>query len=375
MRILSAAASILLLVLLTSCGGGGGSTTGTVRLLQVANGFDHPLFAISAKDGTGRLFVVELSGRIKVLPPGGGAPTVFLDLTSKALYDGVEQGLLGLAFHPQYGSNPRFYVTYIRSSDGQEVLSEFHASGGNPNVADPSETVLVTVPQPQPHHKGGNIAFGPDGYLYSAFGDANPVDAPGPGPQNRMLLLGKMIRIDVDHTDSGLNYKIPTDNPYYGSLSARNEIWALGFRNPWRFSFDSGNGSLIVGDVGQHLREEVDIVTKGGDYGWPNWEGSLCTGLYPCDTSLNTLPNLEYTHTNGRCAIIGGFVYHGSAGTLPDGSYVFGDFCSMEIWTLKNGSQNLVLTAPSYINSFGEDENGEILVVMGDGSVQRITKV
>jgi hypothetical protein len=184
-----------------------------------------------------------------------------------------------------------------------------------------------------------------------------------------------MLRIDVDSPGGGVPYSSPPDNPYFGSLSARNEIWAIGFRNPWRFAFDSADGRLLAADVGLNQREEIDVVTRGGNYGWTVWEGTVCTGFGPgpCDPAGYTMPIFEYTHDNGRCAVIGGFVYRGAAGTLPSGAYVFGDYCSMEVWKLQGGVQTQLLRAPSAVRSFGQDESGEILVVLGDGTVQRLS--
>src|SRR6185436_14014264 len=218
---------------------------------------------------------------IKVLQPGGAVPTVFLDLRAKVSFGG-ERGLLGLAFHPDYETNGRFFVDYTRLPDGTTVIAEYHASVANPNVADPAETVLLTIAQPFANHNGGMIAFGPDGYLYIGMGDGGSANDPGARAQNVDELLGKILRIDVDHAASPTQlYSSPADNPFAGAIAGRDEIYAWGFRNPWRFSFDRQTGALIAGDVGQSAREEIDVVVKGGNYGWRTFEGTLCTGLDP----------------------------------------------------------------------------------------------
>jgi hypothetical protein len=320
------------------------------------------------------LFVVEQGGVIKVLQPGARTPTVFLDLSAKVLFGG-ERGLLGLTFHPQFSSNRRFFVDYTQKPDGATVIAEYRASATDPNVAGNAATVLLVIPQPFANHNGGMIEFGPDGLLYIAMGDGGSANDPGNRAQNPSDLLGKILRIDVDHPAGSLAYSSPTDNPFFGATAGRDEIFAYGLRNPFRFSFDRETGKLYAGDVGQNAVEEIDIIKSGGNYGWRIWEGSSCTGTDPnlCSTDGFEFPIAEYGHTGGRCAVIGGYVYRGAAATLPDGAYVYGDLCSGEIFLLQNGKQSVLLNAGFSISSFGEDEAGEIYVLDLGGTVNRIT--
>jgi glucose/arabinose dehydrogenase len=350
-----------------------------IQLEPVVGGLTSPVHVTSAKDGTNRLFIVEQPGRILVLQPGASSPTVFLNITSRVLSDGNEQGLLGLAFHPQFNVNHRFFVNYTRQTDGATVVAEYHASPSNPNVASTAETPLLTIQQPFPNHNGGMIAFGPDGFLYIGMGDGGSANDPDNRAQNIDDLLGKILRIDVDHAAGSVPYSSPSSNPFFGPTAGRDEIYALGTRNPWRFSFDRGGShQLYVGDVGQGAREEVDIVTLGGNYGWRVMEGSICNPNFnggactPPPGSI--LPITEYSHTNGRCSITGGYVYRGARSALPTGTYVYGDYCTGEIFTLQNGAQMLLLDAQLRISSFGEDEAGEIYVVgLLSGTVDRIS--
>src|SRR5215510_113311 len=349
------------------------SQASTIALEPVLSGLSSPLYVTSARDRSNRLFIVEQGGRIKVLEPGSSAPSVFLDITFRVLAGG-ERGLLGLAFHPKFSTNRRFFVDYTRSPDGATVIAEYHASLAG-NVAETSETVLLVIPQPFANHNGGMIEFGPDGYLYIGMGDGGSANDPGNRAQDINELLGKILRIDVDHSDGINSYSSPSDNPFAGPVPGRDEIFALGLRNPWRFSFDRATGQLYVGDVGQGAWEEVDIVTLGGNYGWRITEGNHCNqaingGL--CSTIGLIMPILEYGHTGGRCSIIGGYVYRGSKATLPIGTYVYGDYCSGEIFGLIGGSQRLLLDTNLNISSFGEDEAGEIYVVGLGGTVARL---
>src|SRR5689334_2245953 len=232
-----------------------------VPLVPVLAGLASPIYVTNAHDGSNRLFVVEQPGRIKVLQPNATAPTVFLDITSRVL-SGGEQGLLGLAFHPQFVSNGRFFVDYTRRPDGATVIAEYQVSAQNRNVAGTTERVLLVIPQPYVNHNGGMVEFGPDGFLYIGMGDGGSGNDPENRAQNPNELLGKILRIDVDHAAP------PPTNPYANGSGGRPEIYAIGLRNPFRFSFDRATGQLYVGDVGQDEREEVDIVTAGGNYGW-----------------------------------------------------------------------------------------------------------
>jgi glucose/arabinose dehydrogenase len=347
----------------------------SIRLVPVLAGLDSPIFVTNARDGSNRLFVVEQAGVIKVLQPGAAAATVFLDISAEVLL-GSEQGLLGLTFHPQFGSNRRFYVDYTRRTDGATVIAQYQASPGNPNVADPAETVLLVIAQPFANHNGGMVEFGPDGFLYIGMGDGGSANDPGDRAQDTTQLLGKILRIDVDHPAAGQPYSSPLSNPFSGADPGRDEIYAYGFRNPWRFSFDRDTGQLYAGDVGQGQVEEIDVVTLGGNYGWRIWEGTQCTDNDPglCNPAGFIFPIAEYEHVGGRCAVIGGYAYRGAQASLPEGSYVYGDECTGEIFLLANQVSSVALDTGLAISSFGEDESGEIYVVNLGGTVSRIVQ-
>jgi glucose/arabinose dehydrogenase len=355
------------------------SAFAAIQLQPVLTGLSSPIYLTHARDGSNRLFVVEQGGRILVLQPGAAAPTVFLDITARVL-SGGEQGLLGLTFHPSYATNRRFFVNYTRQPDGATVIAEYRTSATDPNVADPAETSLLVVPQPFANHNGGMIEFGPDGFLYIGMGDGGSGNDPGNRAQNINELLGKMLRIDVNTPNGLVPYSSPTNNPFFGLTPGSDEIFAVGLRNPFRFSFDRATGQLYVGDVGQGAREEIDIVTRGGNYGWRVFEGALCTSLDPalCIPANFNFPIAEYDHTLGRCAVIGGYVYRGTRSTLPAGAYVYGDLCTGEIFQLLpptgGGAQSVLLDTAlnGTLSSFGEDEAGEIYVVGLGGTVDRI---
>src|SRR6185295_951122 len=227
-----------------------------------------PTFATNANDGTGRTFILEQGGRILVLPRASAVANVFLDITDK-VQTSTERGLLGLAFHPNFPENRRFFIYYTRKTDGTIVLAEYHASASNTNVADTQELIMLTIPHPDTEHNGGMLEFGPDGFLYISVGDGGPGNDPSNRAQDLNSLLGKILRIDVDHAASAsVHYSSPLSNPFYGQQGARNEIYAFGFRNPWRFSFDPVTEEIYVGDVGQDAVEEIDVVEAGGNYGW-----------------------------------------------------------------------------------------------------------
>jgi glucose/arabinose dehydrogenase len=355
-----------------------------VQLTQVASSLSYPTLCASAADGSGRLFFLEKAGVIKVLAPGSANPTVFLDIHLKVLGPPPpsEQGLLGLAFHPGYPADPRFYVYYTpneaSSADYVEQISEFRVSL-DPLVALTDEKPILTIPHPtNTNHNGGMMAFGPDGYLYLGVGDGGSANDPPNNAQNKNVLLGKLLRIDVDHPNGDVPYSSPSDNPFYGATPGADEIFAYGLRNPWRFSFDRGTGDLWVGDVGQGAREEVDTpIVKGGNYGWSVFEGNQCTGLYPslCNTPSNYIfPVLDYAHTGGRCAITGGYVYRGTASVFPQGTYLYADYCTGEIFSWDGAMSALVLDTTLTLSSFGEDEAGELYAVgLGQGTVSRLT--
>ncbi|HWO01767.1 MAG TPA: PQQ-dependent sugar dehydrogenase, partial [Blastocatellia bacterium] len=345
-----------------------------VVLEPVLAGLSSPVYVTNAHDGSKRLFIVEQSGRIKVLQPGASTPTVFLDIRSR-IVSGGEQGLLGLAFHPQFSTNRRFFVDYTRQPDGATVIAEYSASPSDSNVASNSETVLLVIPQPFANHNGGMVEFGPDQFLYIGMGDGGSANDPGNRAQNTNELLGKILRIDVDHADGSVPYSSPSDNPFFGATPGRDEIYAYGMRNPWRFSFDRATGQLYVGDVGQGNWEEVDIVTQGGNYGWRVTEGNHCNPSFnggAC-TPIGIPPVAEYGHSGGRCSITGGYVYRGSQSSLPVGAYLYADYCTGELFILNGGTASLLLDTSMNISSFGEDEAGEIYVVGLEGTINRIT--
>jgi len=348
-----------------------------LELTRVAEGFSAPLLLTHAGDGSERLFVVEQGGQIRIIKNGVRLPTPFLDIGDRVV-DGGERGLLGLAFHPDYPGDPRFYVSYTATEDGQLTsrVSAFQVSG-NPDLADSaSETVLLRVPQPASNHNGGHLAFGPDGYLYIGFGDGGGSNDEYRQAQDLGTLSGSILRIDVDGTAP---YAIPPDNPFVGVAGTRPEIWAYGLRNPWRFSFDRVTGDLWIGDVGQWSREEINLqpaASDGGEnYGWPCREGDIA-GANPneetCPAPL-TEPVLVYPRAEGR-SVTGGYRYRGSIPGLQ-GVYVFGDFANGRIWfaTPDNGGWTRALwedTALS-IASFGEDKAGDLYVVDYGGAVYR----
>lgn len=354
----------------------------SVQLQPLLTGLSSPVHVTNAGDGTNRLFVVQQGGTIRVAQPGATTHTLFLDITTRVL-SGGERGLLGLAFHPYYKNNGRFFVYYTRQTDGALQIAEYHVSA-NPNVADTAETIILTIPHPgQTNHNGGTIAFGPDGYLYIAPGDGGGGNDVPNNAQNINQLLGKILRIDIDHANGPVPYSSPPSNPFFGATPGLDEIYALGMRNPYRFSFDRGTGELYVGDVGQNAWEEIDIITNGGNYGWRVFEGMHCTGndpglcnsMSPCNINGYTCPIAEYSSLNPdpRCAITGGNVYRGPAGTFPTGAYVFADYCTGEIFMLQGMTQTPVLDTSLNISSFGEDEASEIYVVGIGGVVQRLT--
>ncbi len=347
--------------------GGAGGEAQAIYLRPVLQGLASPALLTNAGDGSGRLFIVELAGVVKVLPAGSTTPTLYLDITDRVLHGG-ERGLLGLAFHPDFGgSETRFYVNYTREPDGATVIAEFRL-GATPALTAASESIMLVVAQPFANHNGGMIAFGPDDYLYIGLGDGGSSNDPGARAQNINELLGKILRIDVESAP----YAVPPDNPFVGKAGS-DEIYAIGLRNPFRFSFDRLTGDLLVGDVGQGQREEIDRVTLGANLGWRRYEGTRCTGLDPtCATTGLTSPIAEYEHTGGRCSVTGGYAYRGTRGTLPSGAYVFGDYCTGEIFVLWNGAVTLLADTTLNISSFGEDEDGELYVVGLGGSVHAL---
>lgn len=330
--------------------------------------FEQPVDIQSPKDGTNRIFVLSQPGILFVFDNDAKTKTkkVFLDITDKVLYGG-EQGLLGLAFHPDFKSNGFFYLDYTIDNPRRTVVSRFRVSAKDPNKADPkSEVILFEVEQPYSNHNGGQISFGPDGYLYISLGDGGSGGDPKNNGQNLKSLLGKILRIDVDNKSNGKHYSIPNDNPFQENKNGyKQEIFAFGLRNVWRFSFDK-KGNLWGADVGQNEWEELNIIEKGKNYGWRLMEGNHC--FNPEDDCYNTslaLPIWEYGHNDmGGYSITGGFVYNGKSAPGLSNKYVYADYVNGKIWTLEllNGKVNNKLLADTdyLISTFGADENDEL---------------
>lgn len=383
----------------------------TIALTPFASGAIQPTYITHAGDDSGRLFVVERAGRIRIFKDGAFLSTAFLDITSRVQSGGIEQGLLGLAFPPGYASKGYFYINYTsRSGVGDTVIARYWLTG-NSNVADPnSEQVILTVTQPQANHNGGQLESGPDGYLYMGMGDGG-----GGGDQHGTIgnaqdpsaLLGKILRIGVEPASqnsvslpsapfvlflpfvsksavSFQPYSIPPTNPYAETAGYRGEIWALGVRNPWRFSFDRQTGDLYIADVGQGSWEEVDFQPKssagGENYGWRILEGDHCfnpsTGCV--QPARYSSPIAEYPHGTGNCSVTGGYVYRGPGNAAMQGFYFFGDYCSGRIWGLKNDGtawvfQELAQTSIT-ISTFGQDQAGNLYVAdFSAGTLYSIT--
>jgi len=337
-----------------------------IALEERFSSFDQPVQVTGAGDGSGRLFVVEQEGRIAVVAAGRVLAEPFLDISDRVSCCG-ERGLLGLAFPPGFSVSRHFYVDYTDIA-GETVVSRFSA-GSDPNRADPaSEEVLLTIDQPFANHNGGQIAFGPDGYLYIGTGDGGSGGDPNNHAQNPLSLLGKLLRIDVETGDA--SYRIPPSNPFASGGDHRPEIWALGLRNPWRFAFDGSTGDLFIADVGQNRYEEVNVQpasSRGGEnYGWRIMEGLHCFNPDPCDPNGLVLPVVEYDHSLG-CSVSGGQVYRGARWPRLDGVYLYGDYCSGRIWGLRRtagGWEHRQLTDTDLaISAFGVDETGVVLVV------------
>jgi glucose/arabinose dehydrogenase len=358
-----------------------------ITTTRVASGLTSPVFVTYPPGDSARLFIVEQVGRIKILESDTLHTTPFLDISSKVTYGG-EQGLLGLAFHPDYGSNGYFYVDYTDTL-GDTRISRFEVSS-NPDSADPgSEFLILTVDQPFGNHNGGMIVFGPDDYLYIGMGDGGSGGDPQNNAQSDSTLLGKMLRIDVD---GGTPYGIPVDNPFAGSGYPLDEIWAKGVRNPWRYSFDRQTGDMYIADVGQNTWEEIDFQSAssagGENYGWRLMEGAHCYDPPTnCDPGGLTYPIYEYSHggTPFRCSITGGYVYRGSAIPGLPGTYFFADYCSDQIWSFRYDGSNLTEFTDRTseldpgggqsiddISSFGEDFYGELYIVDLGGEVYKI---
>lgn len=348
-----------------------------LRAQEVVRGLASPVY-LTSPSGDPRLFVVEQPGRIRIVENGQLVATPFLDIAIR-VRSGGEQGLLSVAFHPQYRTNGFLYVNFTNLA-GNTRIERFTVSA-NPAVANASSSKLILeIAQPAPNHNGGLNLFGPDGMLYIGMGDGGGAGDPFGNGQNKNTLLGAMLRIDVD---SGDPYAIPSGNPFVGQVNAKPEIWAIGLRNPWRFAFDRQQGLLYVADVGQGRLEEVDVVpaTRAGvNYGWNVMEGSACYNASTCNQQGLELPALEYDHSGGACSVTGGFVYRGAA--LPEiaGHYFYSDYCAGWVRSFRY-SNGLVSDRRSWdmgdvgsVTSFGEDTAGELYIVSANGRIYRIVR-
>ncbi len=349
-----------------------------------------PVWLTAPPHDTRRLFVVEQKGKVMVFKNKAAVrqAAVFLDLSRKVRTVHPEEGLLCMAFHPSFLKNGLFYVYYTASDPHREVLSEFRVSRRDTNQADPSsERVLLEIPKHFGNHNGATLLFGPDGYLYFGLGDGGGAGDPNNNAQNLNSLWGKILRIDVNHRDPGLAYAIPKDNPFFGQAGVRGEIWAYGMRNPWRMSFDRKTGDLWVGDVGQNKWEEIDVIQKGGNYGWPVMEGNHPYKAAMTAVGPLTSPVLDYPHRpqesdrpvsfTGAC-ITGGYVYRGSKLKGFEGAYFYADYILGWVRALRYEkgrvtAEGSVIRQPENISSFGEDDKGELyLLGYSNGRVYRL---
>ena len=384
-----------------------------IRLEPVASGFEGPVLLVGAGDGSGDRYVVEQRGRIWRIDAAGRVdPEPMLDITERVLHHN-ERGLLGLAFHPAFAQNGRFFVTYSQADDGATSISEFTLplptlSGGGddasvaaastpeasaqpteaPRPVEATERPLLVIPQIYTTHKAGMLAFDGDGMLVISTGDGGSGNDPHGHGLNRWSLLGKLLRLDVDH---GWPYVIPADNGFAGDPDSRAEIDAIGLRNPWRFSIDRLSGDIYIGDVGQSAWEEIDVLphgTRGASFGWSDMEGPGCLGDRPCDPAAHIAPAIAYPHVasdRAHCAVIGGYAYRGNRATLPQGTYLYGDYCSGTIWAVPVAELLAGDAAPvvvgrvdlglGQLQSFGEDDGGELYVVTNGGHVLRVAAI
>ncbi len=354
----------------------------TISLEPVVEGLNAPLFATHANDD--RFFVVEKAGVIRLVVDGTLEDAPFLDISDRVGSSGNEQGLLGLAFDPSHSESGFFFVNYT-DSNGDTVIARYQVSADDPNQADPaSESIVLQLEQPASNHNGGMLAFGPDGYLYIGTGDGGGGGDRYANGQNPATLLGKMLRLDVT-SDPQQPYTVPADNPWltgdWNGQDVRDEIWAVGLRNPWRYSFDRATGDLWIGDVGQNQFEEVNYTpanSAGGlNYGWPIMEASACYNSNDCNSDGLVLPVAEYSHS-GHCSLTGGYVYRGERFPALQGVYLFGDYCSGTIWATwftDAGEWNtaVVLEDGGTLSSFAEDQAGELYVTdLNSGTLSQI---
>jgi len=349
-----------------------------VVLEKFAEGFRQPVHLVFVP-GRDEAWVVEQSGLIRQLSPTGKDHPVLLDLRDRVTAGG-ELGLLGLAFHPRFERNHRFFVNYTTRADGKlgTRVSTFVQEPGATNILADAEQVLLRFEQPHSNHNGGMLLFGPDGYLYIGTGDGGAANDPENNGQRLDTLLGKMLRVDVDRVPAGATYGIPRDNPFRDRPGVRPEIYAYGLRNPWRYSFDRDTGDLWCGDVGQNAREEIDLIVKGGNYGWRITEGFICTPRFgsTCETNGLLAPVVDYPRPEG-VSVTGGYVYRGRRHPALRGVYLYADFASGHLWGLRYENQRVVshrklITRGPGLSSFAEDADGELYGVSHQGSLYRI---
>lgn len=342
-----------------------------------ADGFTQPIYITHAGDDTGRLFIVEKTGRIWIIKDNQRLDTPYLDISNIVDSTKNERGLLSLVFHPNYSSNGFFFV-YYTDLNGDTVTARYQVSDDS-NIADPnSQVIIFQIEQPYANHNGGHLAFGPDGYLYISTGDGGSGGDPQGNGQDRLSFLGKILRLNVD---GQLPYEIPPDNPLIALSSARGENWAYGLRNPWRYSFDRVTGDMFIADVGQNIWEEINLLpagTPGGNFGWNLFEGNHVFEGSENQREGLIFPILEYQHGGGNCSVTGGYVYRGTQ--LPEwyGVYIFGDYCTGVIWGALPNPEGLwqaqqLYDLPVSLSSFGEDQNGELYLTALEGSIYKLT--
>ena len=379
MRLLAIAAAVAM----SACSSGESTdptplpTDFTLRLQEIASGLSSPVY-LTSPAADSRLFVVEQSGRIRIIENGQLLATPFLDIVSR-VGSGGERGMLSVAFHPAYKTNGFFYV-YFTGTSGEIRVERFTVSTNANQANAASSKLILSVPHPRSNHNGGLAMFGPDGMLYLGLGDGGGGGDPDLAGQNVNTLLGKLLRIDVDTGDP---YAIPSGNPFANRNDARREIWAYGLRNPWRFAFDRSAGNLYVADVGQGAFEEVNVVAStraGVNYGWSVLEGSSCFGASSCNKSGLELPVLEYGHGNNQCSVTGGFVYRGSAMPELAGVYFYSDYCAgwVKSFKLSGGAatdeRDWNLGSIGNVTSYGEDASGELYLTSSNGRVYKFVK-
>ena len=338
--------------------------------------FSRMVHLTYADDDTDRLFLVLQPGRIMTFPDRDDATaTEFMDIRERVSDSGNEEGLLGMAFHPDFQETGHFYLSYTAANPRRSVVSRFSVST-DPHRGDPdSELVILEVPQPYANHNGGHIIFGPDGYLYVGLGDGGSAGDPRENGQDLTTLLGTILRIDVQDASEAQPYRVPSDNPLVGrGEGVRPEIWAYGLRNPWRFNFDRETGALWAGDVGQNRHEEVDLIFPGGNYGWNIMEGFHCFRTDSCDQEGLVLPIVEYGNPEQGCSVTGGYVYRGARLPSLQGAYVYGDYCSGTIWSLRHDvlEHRVLAETPLRIAAFAEGPDGELYILSFDERIYRL---